>query len=1027
MILAGLLGLSQPATATDGKLVNLSTRGLVETGEEVMIGGFIIRGGARHVLIQALGPELANRGVSNALADPVLTITASDGMVLMVNDDWDDRQGQLVTELWGGSPPFTAGSKDSAVVLTLEPGSYAAIVEGKNGTVGVALVEVYDIDSPDDEGEFVNLSTRGLVETGEEVMIGGFIIRDGARQTLIQALGPELANRGVSNALADPVLTITASDGMVLMVNDDWDDRQGQLVTELWGGSPPFTAGSKDSAVVLTLEPGTYTAKVEGKNGTAGVASVEVYGIDSGGGQETTYGVGDTVTDLPTWWGGPDYLSEGSIIRSSSFSWGVTEIELDHTEFFEFEDVRYTCQSPGGCIVRDRKIIEGTIVQAMLGGGSDDHGDNRAAATPVAAESDTPGVLDADDIDWFRVEAEGPGRLEVYTSGIVDTLGRLEDAAGALVEASDDDTDSNFRISSGVCSGAYYVRVRGYSSGHTGSYTMHVRFTESGSGTTAAPSFSGVLGPGDLTYPVDTSIAALTLPAASGGDGTLAYSLALGAPGLWFDPETRQLIGTPNRVGAYKLTYTATDADGDMATLCFMIVVEESGFDLQSDNGNESANGIVYANGRFFVVDYDDRSVYAYTASGDRVAEADFDLVRYPTGIVYAEGRFFVAGYDTVSAYTASGTRLPEADFNLSYNDGNRIAHGITYADDRFFILDWAAHRVFAYTTAGTRIPEADFNLYEDNDWPKGIVYAEGQFFVTNEDGKVFAYTASGDRVPEADFEHEGNRSFVGITYADGVIFVVDRAGEKVYAHTTSGDRVAEADFGLHAMEANDRPRGIAHIGNGLFIVVDGVDGKGYGYTFRGNRVPGWDFYLQEDHYPWAFTYVDGQYFVVDGSDEKVYVYTLAGNRVLWADFDLHEDNSRPTGIVYAEGQFFVTNEDGKVFAYTASGNRVPEADFDLHEDNGHPTEIAYADGRFFVLDSDNVYAYTASGDRVAEADFDLHDENGSPSGILFFDGRFYIVDSEDAKVYYYSLAVGGTDTDNTGADDYRQLTSEAW
>ena len=138
-----------PPPPTAGKLVNISTRGLVGTGDEVMIGGFILQGGAQQVLIQAKGPELANDGIGNALADPVLTLLDSAGAVLRTNDDWEDSQGQLVTDLWGGNPNLAAGSASSAIVMDLESDantSYTAKVEGKNGTTGVALVEVYEID-----------------------------------------------------------------------------------------------------------------------------------------------------------------------------------------------------------------------------------------------------------------------------------------------------------------------------------------------------------------------------------------------------------------------------------------------------------------------------------------------------------------------------------------------------------------------------------------------------------------------------------------------------------------------------------------------------------------------------------------------------------------------------------------------------------------------------------------------------------------------------------------------------------------
>ena len=151
LVLAGLLGVTRPTSAADGKFVNLSTRGWVGTEGDVRIVGFIIEDDARQVLIQALGPELVNRGISNALADPVLTVTNTtdpvNPMELMVNDNWEDSQGQMVSDLWGGSPPLSAGSLSSAVVLTLEPGNYTAKVEGKNGTVGVAIVEVYRIAS----------------------------------------------------------------------------------------------------------------------------------------------------------------------------------------------------------------------------------------------------------------------------------------------------------------------------------------------------------------------------------------------------------------------------------------------------------------------------------------------------------------------------------------------------------------------------------------------------------------------------------------------------------------------------------------------------------------------------------------------------------------------------------------------------------------------------------------------------------------------------------------------------------------
>ncbi len=268
--------------AASADLVNISTRAVVGIGDDVMIGGFIISNGPKRVLVQAQGPELANANIANALADPVLTvIRQSDGMELMMNDNWEDSQGQDVTDAWGGSPNLAVGSLSSAAILTLDPGRYTAIVSGKNGTTGVALVEVYDLDSADVPGDLVNISTRAVVGMGDDVMIGGFIISNGPKRVLVQAQGPELANAGLANALADPVLTvIRQSDSTELMMNDDWEDSQGQEVTDAWGGNPNLEVGSLSSAAILTLDPGSYTAKVEGKDGTTGVALVEVYDLD---------------------------------------------------------------------------------------------------------------------------------------------------------------------------------------------------------------------------------------------------------------------------------------------------------------------------------------------------------------------------------------------------------------------------------------------------------------------------------------------------------------------------------------------------------------------------------------------------------------------------------------------------------------------------------------------------------------------------------------------------------------------------
>ena len=201
-------------------------------------------------------------------------------------------------------------------------------------------------------------------------------------------------------------------------------------------------------------------------------------------------------------------------------------------------------------------------------GDGDDHGDDRASATPVAAGSATPGRLHSGDADWFRIDLDGPGRLEVYTSGDVDTTGRLEDAAGGLVGSGDDfGADINFRIEATVAAGAYYVAVRGFGPGDTGAYTLHAHLT------VTPPSFTGAQLPGNRAYTVGAPITALTLPQATGGSGRLLYSLAPNVPGLTFDAAARRLSGTPTRAGDYSMTYTVRDNDGDTDSLNFTIAV----------------------------------------------------------------------------------------------------------------------------------------------------------------------------------------------------------------------------------------------------------------------------------------------------------------------------------------------------------------------------------------------------------------------------------------------------------------------
>jgi len=261
-----------PANATaNANLVNISTRLLVQTGAKVGIGGFIITGSdAKKVLIRGMGPTLTSFGVPNALQDPILELHDRTGAVVIGNDDWKIPQETAIAAT--GLAP--GNDHESAILLTLQPGPYTVIESGKNGTSGVGLVEVYDLD-PAANAHLSNISTRGFVQTGANVMIGGFIASgaSGSVNLVVRALGPSLAQFGVPNPLVDPRLGLHDGNGTLIMSNDNWKDSQ-QAAIQNSGFRPP---NDLDSAILVTLPTGNYTAIVSGTNGGTGVGLVEVY------------------------------------------------------------------------------------------------------------------------------------------------------------------------------------------------------------------------------------------------------------------------------------------------------------------------------------------------------------------------------------------------------------------------------------------------------------------------------------------------------------------------------------------------------------------------------------------------------------------------------------------------------------------------------------------------------------------------------------------------------------------------------
>lgn len=263
------------ATATPAQLLNISTRAQVLTGDNVPIGGFIITGQqSKRVLLLAKGPSLEANGspVPGHISDPVLELHDEGGALLQTNDDWKDSPDQQQIQDSGLAP---TDDRESAIIGTFAPGQYTGIMSGKNGETGVGLVEVYDLDTTVDS-VLANISTRGVVGTENNVMIGGFIAGNNSGETkvLIRGIGPSLADK-VADALADPVLELHDSNGALLATNDNWKDSPDRDAIQATAIPP---SNDLESAILYSVSKAGYTAILRGNNGT-GVALVEIYDL----------------------------------------------------------------------------------------------------------------------------------------------------------------------------------------------------------------------------------------------------------------------------------------------------------------------------------------------------------------------------------------------------------------------------------------------------------------------------------------------------------------------------------------------------------------------------------------------------------------------------------------------------------------------------------------------------------------------------------------------------------------------------
>ena len=257
-----------------------------------MIGGFIVQGSqTKRVIIRAIGPELTQYGIPNPLYNPTLELHDGTGALIASNDNWVTTiiggiiTSNQVAEIRASGHAPTDG-RESAIIADLPPGNYTAIVRGVDNMIGVALVEVYDL-SPDPASILGNVSTRAFVQTGDNVMIGGFIVQGPqAKRVIIRAIGPELSAPpfNIPNALANPTLELHDHTGALIASNDNWQHTiiGGIITTNQYhdivnSGHAP--SDPRESAIIAELPVGNYTAIVRGVNNTTGVALVEVYDL----------------------------------------------------------------------------------------------------------------------------------------------------------------------------------------------------------------------------------------------------------------------------------------------------------------------------------------------------------------------------------------------------------------------------------------------------------------------------------------------------------------------------------------------------------------------------------------------------------------------------------------------------------------------------------------------------------------------------------------------------------------------------
>lgn len=354
-----------PAPGGNGRLVNLSVRSPAGTGSSTLIVGFYVAGPGNEqlpMLVRGVGPSLVTYNVPDALVDPKLTLYNSGGTELQSNDNWGgDSAIAAATPRVGAFSFDSAASKDAALLTSLPSGGYTAHITAADGGSGVALAEIYDAAEAEPATQLANVSARSVVGTGNNVLIVGFAIRNTPRTLLIRGIGPTLGSPeyGVPGALADPKLEIFDINQVKLAENDDWNAADAIRFSQ--AGAFPLAPGSKDSAMVVTLPPGTYSAVVSGVGGTTGIGLVEVYALSNLAGTQPAwrdefYQSADSGPDPAKW----TYDLGGG-------GWGNQELEnYTSTRENSFVTNDPAAQDGRAMVIRAVRTIGGTYTSARL-------------------------------------------------------------------------------------------------------------------------------------------------------------------------------------------------------------------------------------------------------------------------------------------------------------------------------------------------------------------------------------------------------------------------------------------------------------------------------------------------------------------------------------------------------------------------------------------------------------------------------------------------------------------------------------